>query len=183
MNRTRRSIFVLVTMVAILSLLLAACGDDDDEDGGDTDDTSVATATSSTGDAQGTPTAAASDETPAGMETPAGEETPAAEGTSSTGGATTTGDADAGQAIYEAQCKSCHTIDGSQGVGPSWQGIWMHDVTLDDGTTVTADADYITESIQDPTAKVAEGFQPIMPELGLSDDDINNVIAFIQTLE
>ncbi len=91
--------------------------------------------------------------------------------------------ADAGKAIYEAQCSACHTIDGSTGIGPTWAGLWGSEVTLEDGSTIVADEAYIAESIQQPAAKVHQGFQPIMPSLALSDADIENVIAFIQTLE
>lgn len=78
---------------------------------------------------------------------------------------------------------ACHTIDGNAGVGPTWQGLWMSEVTLTDGSTVTADADYITESIVEPTAKIHEGFGPSMPKMNLTDEQIADVIAFIATLE
>ncbi len=110
-------------------------------------------------------------------ETPEGDETPG------DGAGAMVGDPEAGRAIWQAQCMACHTIDGSTGTGPTWQGLWMSEVPLEDGTTVVADEDYITESITDPSAKVHEGFAPIMPEFDLSDDEIADVIAFIQTLE
>lgn len=93
------------------------------------------------------------------------------------------GDAAAGEALYQAQCVSCHSLDGSDGVGPTWQGLWGSEVELEDGSTVTVDEVYVTESIQDPGAQVHAGFEPIMPELPLSDEDIANVIAFMQTLQ
>jgi len=90
---------------------------------------------------------------------------------------------DAGRAIYDAQCAACHTIDGSSGFGPTWAGLLGSEVTLEDGSTIVADEAYVTESIQQPAAKVHKGFQPIMPVLPLSDEDIENLIAFMQTLE
>lgn len=159
MTQFRRSLFIFVTLVAVLSLFLAACGDDDDDDDSDGGDGAVATATT-----------AGSDEE---AETPAD-------------GGDTGGDSDAaaaGESIYEAQCASCHTTDGSDGIGPTWQGLWESEVTLADGSTVTADEEYITESIQDPNAKVVEGFsEGIMPQFDLSDEEIQQIIAFIQTL-
>ncbi len=88
----------------------------------------------------------------------------------------------AGAAIYQAQCASCHTTDGSTVVGPTWQGLFESEITLEDGSTVIADAAYIRESILQPAAKVHEGFQPIMPVFQLSDEEIENLIAYIQTL-
>jgi mono/diheme cytochrome c family protein len=90
-----------------------------------------------------------------------------------------------GQQIYSQSCAACHTIDGSTGTGPSWKGLYGHDVQLESGDTVTADDAYIHESILDPTAKVVKGFQPIMPSFQgqLTDDQINALIAYMKTLQ
>lgn len=89
-----------------------------------------------------------------------------------------------GRSIYEARCALCHTTDGSTLVGPTWQGLFGHEVTLSDGSTVTADEAYITESIRDPGAQVVEGFQNIMPPFpDLTDEQISAIIAFMETLE
>lgn len=161
---TRKHLFGLITVLLVMSLALAGCGGDDDED---------ATATSPS--AGGPPTA-----TPTAGED-GGQGEPTEEDGDSNGG----GDmAAAGEEIYNAQCAACHTTDGSTGVGPTWQGLWMSEVTLADGSTVTADEEYITESIREPNAKVHEGFnEGIMPAFDLSDEEISQVIAFMQTLE
>jgi cytochrome c oxidase subunit 2 len=92
-----------------------------------------------------------------------------------------------GQQLADANgCTGCHTVDGSEGVGPTWQGLFGSEVTLADGSTVTADEAYITESIRNPSAKVAEGFPDgVMPTFDasrLSDEDIQAIIAYIETL-
>ena len=93
-------------------------------------------------------------------------------------------DASRGKKIYETSgCKACHSIDGSPLVGPTWKGIWGENVELSDGTTVTVDEAYITESIQHPNAKVVKGFAPGMPQFNLSDLQIADVIEFIKTLK
>jgi len=93
-------------------------------------------------------------------------------------------EAAAGQLLAAANCASCHTIDGSEGIGPTWQGLFGSEVPLEDGSTVTADEEYIRESILNPMAKVHEGFAPVMQsfEGQLSDDEINQLIAYIETL-
>lgn len=93
------------------------------------------------------------------------------------------GDVEAGRALWQAQCMACHTIDGADGLGPTWQGLWMAEVPLEDGSTVVADEAYIVESIREPNAKIHEGYMPVMPAFDLSDDEIADVIAFIQTLD
>jgi hypothetical protein len=57
-------------------------------------------------------------------------------------------------------------------------------VSLSDGTTVTADEAYLTESILDPNAKVVRGFQAgIMPKFTLTDDQVEFVVAYLETLK
>jgi cytochrome c oxidase subunit 2 len=58
-------------------------------------------------------------------------------------------------------CFACHSLDGSQVVGPTWQGFWGMERTLDDGTTVTVDDAYVIESIREPAVKLVEGFAPV----------------------
>lgn len=98
------------------------------------------------------------------------------------GGAPEDPQAAAGQQIYQNQCMACHTVNGDDGTGPTWLNLYGSEVTLADGSTVTADDAYIKESILQPAAKVHEGFQPIMPPFQLSDDDINALIAYMRTL-
>ncbi len=94
------------------------------------------------------------------------------------------GDAAAGKALA-SQCLACHTIDGSQGVGPTWKGLYGHAVELEDGSTVIADDAYLMESIKDPNAKVVKGFPAgAMPPYGsiLTDENVADLIAYIRTL-
>jgi cytochrome c oxidase subunit 2 len=57
---------------------------------------------------------------------------------------------------------------------------------LEDGVlkTVTADENYLRESIVNPSRKVVEGFQPLMPNYQpvLSEEQINELVAYIKTL-
>jgi cytochrome c oxidase subunit 2 len=110
--------------------------------------------------------------------------TPAAVATATNGGSGEGGgDAAAGEVVYAAQCAPCHSIDGTENIGPTWQGLWGHEVELEDGTTVTVDEEYATTSIREPGAQVVADFEPVMPPFDLSDEEIANVIAFMQTLQ
>jgi len=86
------------------------------------------------------------------------------------------------QVAQDYGCLACHSLDGSRGVGPTWQGVWGTEEALADGSTVTVDAAYIRESILQPQAKVTEGFQPIMPPFQLGDAEIDAVVALIESL-
>ncbi len=94
-------------------------------------------------------------------------------------------DAARGQKLYnEAGCKACHSLDGAKGVGPTWKGLFGEDVNLNDGTRVDGDEAYITESIKAPNAKVADGFNAnSMPNFGLKDGQIADLVEFIKTLK
>lgn len=79
-------------------------------------------------------------------------------------------------------CASCHGSDGRGGVGPTWIGLAGSQVELDDGTTVTADDDYLLRAILDPAAEVVPGFAVNMPENGLSEEQALDIVAYINEL-
>ncbi len=93
--------------------------------------------------------------------------------------------ANSGEALFQqAGCASCHP-PGSGNRGPSLTGLFGSKVTLSDGRTVTADIDYIRESIVDPRAKITKGYQPIMPTTyrsQLTQEQIGQLIEFIRSL-
>jgi cytochrome c551/c552 len=86
-------------------------------------------------------------------------------------------------------CLACHSVDGSVTgrVGPSWKGLAGSERVLAAGGTRTADAAYLRQSILDPAASVARGFDQAdagMPSYAgvLSDAEIDSVILYIQSL-
>ncbi len=84
-------------------------------------------------------------------------------------------------------CTACHSLTGESGVGPTWLGLFGHEVTLSDGSVVTADLEYLHTSIVDPNAQIVQGFQPgIMPQdfaVRLTEEQIQQIIAFIVSLQ
>lgn len=86
-------------------------------------------------------------------------------------------------------CFACHTVDGSKLIGPSFKGVYGHDVTVITGgkeRVVTVDDEYIKRSIYDPNADVVKGFNKglMMPYEGqLSDDDIVQITEYLKTLK
>jgi cytochrome c oxidase subunit 2 len=109
---------------------------------------------------------------------------PAAFQTWLAGGATGS-PAQEGEKLFQSlACITCHRAD-SQGRGPRLEGLFGRTVRLTGGVTVVADADYIRESILSPTAKVVDGYQPIMPTFqGLvSEEGVMQLIAYIQSLQ
>lgn len=71
-----------------------------------------------------------------------------------------------GELHYQAYgCAGCHSLDGSELVGPSWQGIWMRESVMSDGTVVVSDEEYIRNSILNPNLQLVEGYAAnLMPQ-------------------
>lgn len=93
------------------------------------------------------------------------------------------GPSDRGRTLVgELGCASCHSIDGSSRVGPTWKGLAGSQVRLSDGSTVTADRDYLTRAIADPTAQVVDGYGPVMPDLDLAPDEVAALVDYIEGL-
>ena len=92
---------------------------------------------------------------------------------------------DYGASLYKSRrCVTCHSIDGSPNVGPTFLGVFGHKVGLQDGKQVEVDENYIRESILEPQAKIVAGYQPVMPTFQglLKDRDIDALIAYIKSL-
>jgi len=79
-------------------------------------------------------------------------------------------------------CAACHTIDGSPGVGPTLKGISGHEVELADGSKRTVDEAYLIEAVVNPNKTVVKGFQALMPQAPLSDDQVKALVEYMKTL-
>jgi cytochrome c oxidase subunit 2 len=89
-----------------------------------------------------------------------------------------------GQNIFQQLgCSTCHRSD-TQGRGPNLAGLFGKPVQLEDGRVVTADENYIRESILTPGAKIVSGFKPIMPGFqGLvSEEQLNALVSYVKSL-
>lgn len=89
------------------------------------------------------------------------------------------------QLAQQNACQTCHSPDGADLTGPTWQGIFGTQHTMTDGSTVEVDENYLRESILDPSAKIREGYQEgLMPTYQgvLNDEQITAIIEYIKTL-
>ncbi len=89
-----------------------------------------------------------------------------------------------GAALYEQQgCAACHSLDGSQMTGPTFQNLAGSTAELSDGSTVEVDANYLRSSILEPGAQIVAGYQNLMPSQysDLSEEQLTGLIAFIQS--
>lgn len=88
-----------------------------------------------------------------------------------------------GKKIFSGNCKSCHSIDGSALVGPSFKGLWQKERTFADGTKVLADENYIRNSILNPNEQVVKGYPAAMPVQDYNDAEIQSLIEFLKTIK
>jgi cytochrome c oxidase subunit II len=92
--------------------------------------------------------------------------------------------ASAGEKLFgELACATCHRID-SEGRGPVLDGLFGSTVKLAGGATVVANEDYLHESILNPTAKMVDGYPPLMPTFQglISEDGLLQLMAYIKSI-
>lgn len=94
--------------------------------------------------------------------------------------------AEAGKELFETTlgCASCHQMGGVGGRGPSLAGLFGKQEKMASGQTITADENYIRESILNPQAQITAGYQPIMPTFKgqVTEEQLNQLVAYIKSL-
>lgn len=102
--------------------------------------------------------------------------------------------------LYSSLCATCHSINGTPGVGPSWKGLYVkgpdgkvvggqREVIAAGQTekqTITVDEAYILESIRMPDAKHAAAFpkggMSAFPATQLDDRKVKGIVEFMKSL-
>jgi cytochrome c oxidase subunit 2 len=85
-------------------------------------------------------------------------------------------------------CISCHSLDGSKKVGPSFKGLYGREetVVLPDGSEkkIKVDEEYVIKSIWEPEAEVVKGYENVMPsqEGLLSQEELQQIIDYLNRL-
>jgi cytochrome c oxidase subunit 2 len=90
------------------------------------------------------------------------------------------------QLAQQYGCANCHSTDGSSNIGPTWLHLYGSTVNLSDGTSVTADDTYLSNSILDPNFQIVAGFPAnVMPNFSnvLTQTDVAALQAYIKTLK
>ena len=90
------------------------------------------------------------------------------------------------QLAQDYGCVNCHSADGSPKTGPTWQHLSESTVKLTDGTSVTADDNYLKTSIINPNAQIVLGFPAnVMPDFStvLDQTMVESLVAYIKTLK
>jgi cytochrome c oxidase subunit II len=96
-----------------------------------------------------------------------------------------------GESLFNSnQCPTCHgsagsgLVGGSKSTGPKLAGIFGTPQPLVTGAPVTADENYLRESILRPQAKIVAGYANVqMPPFVFKDEQLDGLIAYIKSLK
>jgi cytochrome c oxidase subunit 2 len=91
----------------------------------------------------------------------------------------------AGQKIFQSLgCASCHGAQGEGGRGPSFVGLWGSEVQLEGDGKVTANEEYIRNSILNPSQQIVAGYRNIMPTFKgqVNEEQMLLLITYIKSL-
>jgi len=92
--------------------------------------------------------------------------------------------ASAGAKLFaDLACNTCHRPE-VQGRGPRLDGLFGRTVTLEGGAQVLVDEAYIREAIVNPNARIAQGFQPVMPSYQgiVTEEGLLQLIEYVKSL-
>jgi cytochrome c oxidase subunit 2 len=97
--------------------------------------------------------------------------------------------ADAGKELLQKHgCLGCHSLDGSQTVGPSFQDISGRQVTVvsnNETRTLTTDRAYLERSIVEPKIEIVEGYPPAMPSYAgrIPEKELTGIVDYLMALK
>ncbi|MDP4292783.1 MAG: c-type cytochrome, partial [Bacteroidota bacterium] len=86
-------------------------------------------------------------------------------------------------------CITCHSLDGTKIVGPTFKGLYGSTVAVITGMkthNIKADEQYIKTSITDPDKDIVVGFNKGLMQSYktiLTDEEINKITEFLKTLK
>jgi cytochrome c2 len=110
---------------------------------------------------------------------------PSADKKAETSATTADPEAAKGKLVFiQSGCNACHMSPTVGKDYPDLRGLYGSQVKLKDGSTVTADEEYLRESIINPNKHIVEGYAPSMPPYSyLKEEQINQLIAYIKSLK
>ena len=85
--------------------------------------------------------------------------------------------------FHDRGCSGCHALN-SRFRAPLLQGLYRHPVPLADGTLLTADDQYLRDSILQPAKQITAGYDNIMPSFSghLTEEEIMQLIAYLKAI-
>lgn len=95
--------------------------------------------------------------------------------------------AELGPNILQAKgCLGCHSLDGSQKVGPTFKGLpGRKESVVQAGREkqIIVDEAFIREHILNPRSVTVKGFPAVMPQIPMTDEELTTIVNYLVTLK
>lgn len=94
----------------------------------------------------------------------------------------------AGAELFDSlRCNVCHRTESAAltpSTGPPLEGVFGRRVTLHNEREIVADEQYLLESILYPSAKLVQGYPPVMPTYAgqLNETQLNQLVAYLKSI-
>lgn len=95
-------------------------------------------------------------------------------------------DAKAKELLGKHNCYTCHSLDGSQMIGPTLKGVFGKKTKVIQGdkeVEITVDELYLLKSLLHPMEEITSGYAPMMPPANLTDEEARNIVEFMKKLK
>lgn len=103
-----------------------------------------------------------------------------AQGSVTLGGSTIQGNPANGFTLYKRNCKSCHSVDGTRGVGPSLKGVmtrWDSEQKIK--AWIRNPAEYLRTGDEYTNGLLKEYNQPMSAFGHLKEEEVNDILVFL----
>ena len=91
-----------------------------------------------------------------------------------------------GKALLASKgCIACHSSDGTKLIGPSFKGLFgKHETVVTDGVErdIVVDEAYLKRAIVEPAKDIVMDYQPLMPPLPMTAEEVSQIIEHIKEL-
>ena len=90
-----------------------------------------------------------------------------------------------GEKVFQQRCMVCHATTTEKRIGPGIQGLFGAKREFEKGKSLIADANYIKESILNPSVRLVRGYGNLMtPFAGaFTEEEMTALIEYIKTLK
>jgi hypothetical protein len=80
-------------------------------------------------------------------------------------------------------CLACHSADGEKTQPcPNWKGLFGTERLLVSGETITADEEYLANSITNSWDQVVQGYAKTMPPYAFPEQEVDALVAYLKSL-
>jgi cytochrome c oxidase subunit II len=95
--------------------------------------------------------------------------------------------ADLAPKIMQAKgCLGCHSLDGTPKVGPTFKNLMGRRETIMAGNlekAVVVDESFIRGHILSPRSATVKGYQPIMPQIPLTAEELKTIVTYLERIK